>query len=112
MNNNNEQANGNQQFPQSHFKKLWMGLGIAIFSGLGVPISIIAGNFAFIGIGPAIGVAVGASIGMAIEKKKESQGLIRPLTDAEKKQRKALSIIGTIVLLAGMTAFFLLLLLR
>ena len=108
MSKQNTQQNGNKQFPKGYFINKWMGLGIAIFSGLGVPISIILNNFAFIGIGPAIGVSVGISIGAALEKKKEEQGLIRPLTESETKQRKIAFIVGILAVLAGLAVLLVL----
>ena len=51
--------NDDLKIPEGQIIAKWMGIGIAIFAGLGIPLSIITSNFAFIGIGPALGVAVG-----------------------------------------------------
>jgi len=48
----------NKEYPEGHFVGMWMGIGVAIFSGLGIPLSIATGNPGLIGIGPAIGVAL------------------------------------------------------
>lgn len=97
--------NGDKKYPEGHFLGLWMGIGMAIFSGLGIALSAIAGNYAFIGIGPAIGVGFGLPIGQAIENKYKAQGRIRPLTEKEKQSRKNLLIAGILLFLAGIVVF-------
>jgi len=77
---------------------------MAIFSGIGVPISIALDNSGLIGIGPAIGIAFGAGIGASIEAKKREEGLIRPLTEDEKIKRKRLKNIGLGILIIGFLA--------
>ncbi|MBT8178778.1 MAG: hypothetical protein HKP60_06620, partial [Eudoraea sp.] len=72
---------------------------------LGVVISAVMENYAFIGMGPAIGVAVGLPIGQAIENKHKEQGKIRPLTEKEKKVRKNALYIGLALFLLGVLAF-------
>ncbi len=64
-----------------------MGIGIAIFSGLGIPLSI-ALNLGLIGIWPALGVAFGLAIDSSIESKYKKEGKIRPLTEDEKSKEK------------------------
>lgn len=91
-----------KQYPEGHFTGMWMGIGIALFSGIGIPLSIALGSNAFIGIGPALGIAIGISIGTAVESKKKEQGLIRPLTAKEKKQRKKLVWTGIIITAIGL----------
>jgi hypothetical protein len=89
-----------KKYPKGYFVSLWSGLGVAIFAGIGVPLSLVLDNFAFIGIGPAIGIAVGAGIGQSIESKYEKEGKIRPLSEEEIKKRKILvrSMVGLILL--------------
>jgi hypothetical protein len=94
-----------KKFPKGHFVGMWMGIGIAIFSGIGVPISIIIDNFGFIGIGPAIGVVFGLSIGQSIENKYDKEGKIRPLTESEKSKRKIAIAVGIATLLLGIFVF-------
>ena len=105
MNNNLEKKG--KKYPKGHFVGMWMGLGIAIFSGLGVPLSIITNNFGFIGIGPAIGVAIGLAIGQSIESKYQKEGKIRPLTEAEKKKQKIAIAVGIALLTFGVLIFLL-----
>ena len=95
----------NKQYPEGHFIGLWMGIGIALFSGLGVVISAVMENYAFIGIGPAIGVAFGLPIGQAIENKHKEQGNIRPLTQKEKRTRKNALFLGLGLFLLGVVVF-------
>jgi hypothetical protein len=99
------------KYPEGHFIGMWMGIGIAIFSGFGIPLSIATDNPGFIGIGPAIGVAIGLSIGQSIENKYKQQGKIRPLTESEKKRKKNAVIVGiallTLGVLIGIIMYFL-----
>ena len=67
---------------------MWMGIGLVIFSGIGVPLSIILKNPGLIGIWPALGVAFGVALGQLIESKYKKEGKIRSLTEDEKKKRK------------------------
>ena len=97
----------NKKYPEGHFVGMWMGIGIAIFSGVGVPLSIALKIPGLIGIGPAIGVAFGLSLGQSIESKYKREGKIRPLTEDEKKKRKILVIGGISVFILGLLIFLL-----
>ena len=99
-----------KKYPEGHFIGIWMGIGIAIFSGIGVPISIATNNNAFMGIGPALGVAFGLSIGQGIENKYKKEGKIRPLTEEEKKRKKLAVLAGIIMLILGVATFLFMLL--
>jgi len=88
----------NKKYPKGYFVNLWMGLGIAIFSGVGIPIAIITDNFAFIGIGPALGVSVGLAIGQGMENKFDKEGRIRELTPEEKRKARRVLIAAFIIL--------------
>jgi hypothetical protein len=98
-----------KKYPEGHFVGLWMGICIAIFSGSGIPLSIVTGNYGFIGIGPALGVAVGVAIGQSIENKYKQEGRIRPLTVDEHNRKKYSIIAGIIFLALGIFIFILLL---
>ncbi len=95
----------NKKYPEGHFTGMWMGIGIAIFTGVGVPLSIATENIGLIGIGPALGVAFGLAIGAGIEEKYKKEGKIRPLTDEEKKRKKLGVLAGLIILLLGLAGF-------
>ena len=97
-----------KKYPEGYFIGLWVGLGIAIFSGIGIPLSIITENPGFIGIGPALGVAIGVSIGQSIENKYKQEGRIRSLTELAQTRKKNTVIAGTIVFSLGMLIFILL----
>ena len=97
--------NDDKKYPEGHFIGLWMGIGMAIFTGLGVALSAAVQNFAFIGIGPAIGVGFGLPIGQAIENKYKEQGRIRPLNAREKRSRKNVLIAGLLLFLLGVVVF-------
>ena len=96
-----------KKYPEGHFVGMWMGIGIAIVSGFGVPLSIVTKNYGLIGIGPAIGVAFGLSIGQAIENKYKREKKIRPLTEEEKKRKKITVMAGLAVLTLGVIVFLL-----
>lgn len=100
-----------EQYPKGHFVGKWIGIGIAMFTGLGIPLSIALDNTTLIGIGPAIGVAFGAGIGASIEAKKKKEGFIRELTDKEKKRKKSSEYIGLGILIIGLVAMLTLFLL-
>ena len=104
-----EEEEKNKTYPEGHFVGMWMGIGIAIFSGFGIPLSFATGNPGLIGVGPAIGVAFGLAIGQSIEAKYEKEGKIRPLTKDEKNQRKILVNAGIAVLVVGIVVFLLML---
>jgi len=85
-----------------------MGIGIAIFAGIGIPLSIISENIGLIGIGPAIGVAFGLAVGTAIEARYQKEGKIRALSEKEKK-RKIIGITAGILILSLLALIFLIL---
>ena len=101
--------NEDKKYPEGHFLGMWMGIGIAIFSGIGIPLSIATDNPGFIGIGPAIGVVFGLAIGQSIENKYKEKGRIRPLTEFEIKRKKIAIAAGITILTLGVLIFFLLL---
>ncbi len=80
----NKTDDQNKNFPEGHFIGMWMGIGVAIFAGLGVPLSRITGHSGLFGVGPALGVVLGLLIGKIVEDKKRQAGLIRPLNATEK----------------------------
>jgi len=85
-----------------------MGICIAIFSGFGIPLSIVTENPGFIGIGPALGVAVGLAIGQSIENKYKREGRIRPLSESEQKKKINIVFAGIVILTLGVLIFILL----
>ena len=101
-----------KKYPEGHFLGMWMGIGIAIFSGIGIPLSIVTENPGLIGIGPAIGVAFGLAIGQSIENKYKQEGRIRPLTESEQKRKKNAIFAGIAILTLGVLIFILLYFLR
>jgi len=100
--------NNNKKYPEGHFVGIWMGIGIAIFSGINIPLSIATQNYGLIGIGPALDVAFGLSIGQAIENKYKKEKKIRPLTEEEKKRKKIAVMAGLAILTLGVIVFLLL----
>jgi len=49
----------NRKYAEGYFVGMWMGIGITIFSGVGVSLSVVLKIPGLIGIGSAIGVAFG-----------------------------------------------------
>lgn len=93
----------NKKYPEGYFVNQWMAIGISIGVAFGIPL----GNIA---LGIPIGVGVGVAIGAGVEQRYKEKGLIRPMTDEEKKCKKrnvfvAISIL-LIVLIALLTVFF------
>ncbi|MBU7026648.1 MAG: hypothetical protein HXS48_06870 [Theionarchaea archaeon] len=97
----------NKKYPEGHFIGKWMGIGVAIFAGFGIPLAIILKIPWIIAIGPAMGVAFGLAVGSSIESKRKKEGKIRPLTEDEKKKRKMLVIAGIMVFILGLVIFLL-----
>ena len=91
-----------EKYPEGHFVGLWIALGIATFTGLGIPLSFATKNYALIGIGPAIGVAIGVAIGTAVENRYKEEGRIIPRSKEEGNRTKIAILAGlTILLLLG-----------
>lgn len=90
-----------KKYPEGQLVGMWMAIGIAIFSGLGIPISIVTNNFGFIAIGPALGVSFGLAIGQSIENRYKKEGRLRPLTESEQKRKKNSVIAGIVILTIG-----------
>ena len=97
-----------KKYPEGHFVRMWIGICISIFSGFGIPLSIVTENPGFIGIGPALGVTVGLAIGQSIENKYKQEGRIRPLTESEQKRKKYAVTAGIVTLTLGVLIFILL----
>ena len=92
-------------YPEGHFVGLWMGICIAAFTAIWIPVSMALDVLGLMGVGPALGVAMGVAIGQAIENKHRRLGRIRPLTEAEKKRRTIAVGAGIAVMLLGVAVF-------
>lgn len=86
---------------------MWIGIGIAIFTGVGVSLSVALNMPGLLEIGPAIGVALGVAIGQSIENKYRKEGKIRSQTRDERKKRKILITAGVSILILGILIFLL-----
>jgi hypothetical protein len=98
-----------KKYPEGHIVGMWMCICIAVFSGFGIPLSIITHNHGFIGIGPAMGVAIGTLVGQSIENKYKKEGKIRPLSEYERKRKKNTITAGIIILTLGIATLMVLL---
>jgi len=92
------------KYPEGHFVGMWMGIGTAIFSGVGIALSTTTGNSGLIGIGPALGIGFGLAIGQSIENKYKKEGKIRPLTEQEKKLKQKMIWVAMSLLILGLIA--------
>lgn len=88
-----------KKYPEGHFVGMWMGIGMVIFAGLGIPLSIITDNHGLIGIGPALGVGFGLAIGQAIENKYKKEGRIIPKSENDSKKMHPYLIFGLVILI-------------
>ena len=91
-----------KEYPEGQLVATWIGIGIALFAGVGVVLATATDNPGLIGIGPALGVAVGAGIGAGLENKARQEGRIRELTPAEHRRQRRSRWIGAAILLAGL----------
>lgn len=85
-----------KKYPKGYFLNLWMAIGIAAFSGIGIPVAVITHNFVFMGIGPAIGFSIGITIGQTQENKYAKEDRIRPLTENEKRKTRSM-LVGSLI---------------
>lgn len=85
--------------PKGHYIGLGMVLGVAIFTPIGIALSVFTDNPGMIGIGPGIGIAIGLAIGAAWEKKHEKE--LRPLTKEEERLRRIGIMSGLALLVLG-----------
>ncbi|MFC2090688.1 hypothetical protein ACFLT1_07895 [Bacteroidota bacterium] len=93
-------------YPKGHFVSLWMGLGMAFFTVIGITISFLTENFSLMGIGLGAGVGVGLAVGQGVENKYEKEGKIRPLNEAEQRNRRIMVYVGLALLLIGVIFFY------
>jgi len=88
-----------KKYPEGHFVGMWMGIGMALFAGFGVSLSIITDNPGLIGIGPALGVGFGLAIGQAVENKYKKEGRIIPKSENDSKKMNPYLIFGLVILI-------------
>jgi len=86
---------------------LYMAVFSAIFSGIMIPICIALDNFAFLGIGPAIGAGIGLAIGQEIENKLEAEGKVIDSEPYPKPQYSKIILIAVAALLVTAGIIFL-----
>lgn len=89
-------------YPEGQLVATWIGIGMALFAGVGVVFATATDNPGLIGIGPALGVAVGAGIGAGLENKAREEGRIRDLTPAERRRQRRAMGIGVAIVLVGL----------
>jgi hypothetical protein len=90
-----------KKYTEGHFIGMWMGIGIALFAGIGIPLTLITDNPGLIGIGPALGVGFGLAIGQSIENKYKKEGKIIPKSDNDSKKMNIYVILGLVMLIIG-----------
>lgn len=61
--------------PKNHHLKIWMALGMPAFGlPVGIMLSVLTGNYAFVSIGLPIGMGAGVAVGSAIDRKAATEG--------------------------------------
>lgn len=61
--------------PKNHHLKIWMALGMSAFGlPVGIMISVLTGNYAFVSIGLPIGMGAGVAVGSAFDRKAATEG--------------------------------------
>ncbi|PLX19514.1 MAG: hypothetical protein C0599_10795 [Salinivirgaceae bacterium] len=96
-----------KQFPKGHFVNKWMAIGMGIFTVAFFPVLIALDKVNLIALLPAFGMSIGISVGLAIEKKQERLGNIRPLNESEKRKKRIGVFVGTAILIVGIITFVL-----
>ncbi|RLD64272.1 MAG: hypothetical protein DRJ01_01250 [Bacteroidetes bacterium] len=95
-----------KKYPEGHFVGMYIALGVAVFTALGLYFGSTFEKSNYITIGPVIGVLFGVIVGRSIESKYKQEGRIRCLTDKEKNRKKILVLIGVLLLFLGFILFF------
>ena len=83
-----------KKYDEGHF----VGMGMAIGAGVGIPLGLVLGGAAFLGIGIAVGVTLGLAIGKGVENKYMEKGLIKPLSAGDKKKKRMSVLMGLVAL--------------
>jgi hypothetical protein len=96
-----EYDNTKKTYPEGHFIGMWIGLGIAIFTAIWIPMVIALDKIALIGVGPGIGVALGLAIGAGAEKKAKKEGRMRPRENKDNQRSNIVLLAGLALLLLG-----------
>ena len=99
-----------REYREGELVATWIGIGMALFAGVGVVIASVTDTPGLIGIGPAIGVAFGTSVGTALEARYRREGRLRPPTPAERRRLRIALWIGAALLVLGIAVAVLVLL--
>lgn len=99
-----------REYREGEVVATWIGVGMALFAGVGVVIATVTDTPGLIGIGPAVGVAFGTSVGMALEARYRREGRLRQPTPAERRRLRIALWIGVALLVLGIAAAALVLL--
>jgi hypothetical protein len=97
--------NEEKKYPEGRFKSMWMLIGIAIFSAIGIPLRFALDIPMLIGAGPLVGAIFGMLVGERVETKHREAGHLRPLNDKEVRNKKILIIV---IFFTGLLSFFVL----
>jgi len=100
-----------RKYPEGHFVGMWMGICIAVLTGVWIPLSFALDTPGLIGIGPAIGVSIGVAIGVSVEEKYKKEGRIIPRTKSQKKKQSNAVLAGIAVLVIAFAILLLMFLL-
>jgi hypothetical protein len=93
-----------KEYTEGQLVATWIGIGIALFGGVGVVLATASGNPGLIGIGPGLGVAFGAAVGAAQENRARAEGNLRPLAAPERRRLRRALWLGIALVLLGVAA--------
>ena len=65
-----------EKYPEGYFVNRWVGIGIAVFSGVWITWALLQGRQDLIIFGPAFGILAGLIVGSSIEQKYKREGRI------------------------------------
>ncbi len=92
-------------YPQGYMVNLWTACTLVICSVIAIIFCAASGQWALIGIGPAIGVPLGISIGKSIENRLHTEERIRSRTEKELRRLKIFIIAAVVCVTAGIILF-------
>lgn len=95
-----------EKYPKEHFVGLGLGLGVAIGFLIGLIFGVIAGDMSKSIIFAGIGIPIGLIVGFFLEKKYNKFGMIRELTDEEKKRKIKFFWVGLGLVILGILTLF------
>ncbi|MBU4069781.1 MAG: hypothetical protein KJ646_02255 [Nanoarchaeota archaeon] len=95
-----------EKYPREHFVGLGLGLGVSIGFLIGLVLGVIAGDLSKSIIFAGFAIPIGLILGFFLEKRYNKLGMMRELTEEEKKRKIKFFWIGFALVLLGMFLLF------